>query len=96
MLIEKSVQKLINDWLEYLTNAKKFAHHTINAYKTDLEIFIHFLANYHNHSINKNHFSNLSITDIRAFLAQREKENISATSRAVSYTHLTLPTIPGV
>ena len=73
-------------WLAYLEGEMRASPHTVAAYGRDLDRFTDFLAAYHGQPVNFALLASVSLTDLRAFLADRRRSGLAVTSmsRAVS------------
>ena len=67
--------KLIQNYLDYLSLEKRYSHHTIKAYNTDLTIFALFLKDVYNTKIHK-----ASHKMIRSWLVEELNKGNSATT----------------
>ena len=67
--------KLIQNYLDYLSLEKRYSHHTIKAYNTDLTIFALFLKNFYDTKIHK-----ASHKMIRSWLVEELNKGNSATT----------------
>jgi integrase/recombinase XerC len=83
---DSEVTNIINDFLLYLASEKRYSKNTIISYKTDLSSFTKFLSSYHEKITDLSAFDNLTVQDIRAFLANRNLKDLSnrSNARAVS------------
>lgn len=82
MYIDASIQKKIEEFIEYLINQRNYSHHTINSYKTDIEHFFRFAYYYHNKIISYTDLKTVDIRVIRSWLAKRHVDNYIASSNA--------------
>lgn len=79
------ITSLLQDWLDYLTNEKKYSINTLEAYTHDINNFIGFIRNHLGHTPTKETIQNLRLNDFRAFVASLSDSRIAASkSRAVS------------
>lgn len=86
MLTSSELQHPITAWIEWLTSEKAFSPHTVTAYRIDIEKFLAFLSQHRNESVSITTLHQLTLQDLRSWLAFRQKAHLSATSskRAVS------------
>ncbi|WP_455476200.1 tyrosine recombinase XerC [Bartonella sp. B17] len=67
-------------WLDGLTQMRRMAAQTVEAYERDTRQFLFFLCQHLGHTPTFNDFGNLRVIDFRAYLAYRRMHNISARS----------------
>lgn len=73
---------LCTKWLETQTYVRKLSAHTLKAYETDFKIFQNFFNDYFGEPFTFDHFQTLTITDLRAFVANRHHQKITPRSTA--------------
>jgi integrase/recombinase XerC len=73
-------ENLFAVWQDTLREEKRLAENTLLAYQRDLRSFFTFLELYKGESVTSKLLANLTITDIRAYLAKRSRENYAKTS----------------
>lgn len=71
---------IVHDWFAWMQSHKRYAGHTLNAYLSDINRFFTFLTFYIEESPTKETLEKLTLTDFRAFLANRLKDHYSAQS----------------
>jgi len=78
--------KLINEWTSWISNEKCLSDSTIRSYKGDLFDLFGFLNSHMAEELNISSLENLSLRDLRAWLANRHKRGFvpASTARAVS------------
>lgn len=81
---DHEVQKIVDDFLKYLSSEKRCSSHTIISYQTDIFYFFEFIRN--NQIITKAFLENLTLQDFRSWLLHRSQNNFSnsSTARAIS------------
>jgi integrase/recombinase XerC len=81
--IDSLLANAIDEFINYLKNEKRYSLNTVYAYKSDLEIFLMFLAeNNFDYKFGIWDLKNLTRFDFRAFLAKMHSDNITKTSIA--------------
>ena len=71
-----------NDWLAWLAHEKRASDKTVEAYAHDLETFTDFMAAHTGGAVGLDTLTGLRAADIRAGLAARAADGLTATSRA--------------
>ena len=66
------------NWLYYLTHIRRLSNGTIRAYEADTRQFLCFLAQYKGQEIDLAVIDKLELSDIRAFLAKKQKDKCSS------------------
>jgi integrase/recombinase XerC len=79
MMIDKKLSKVIDRWIDYLEIQRKYSHHTINSYLSDLKFFLEYFSN---PDISLLDLKKLEIRDFRNFFSHRAKDNIQKASIA--------------
>jgi integrase/recombinase XerC len=79
MMIDEKLSKVIERWIDYLEIQRKYSHHTINSYLSDLKFFLEFFSN---PNISLQNLDDLEIRDFRNFFSHRAKGNIQKVSIA--------------
>ncbi len=81
--ISADLKILVKDWVTYLSELRKYSKNTCNAYVTDLFYFMSFISNHHGGiQVDLKLLSGLEVQDFRAWLANRKKQDLKATSNA--------------
>ena len=77
---------LLRDWHSVLENQLRLSAHTVTAYLRDVGSFLAFLESHLGHPPQALDFADLHMRDLRAFLAARRAQGVSARSlnRALS------------
>ena len=78
-MIDKKLSKVIDRWIDYLEIQRKYSHHTINSYLSDLKFFLEYFSN---PDISILDLKKLEIRDFRNFFSHRAKDNIQKASIA--------------
>ena len=73
-------------WLDYLAKICRLSQHTISAYQTDLRMFCRFFAKHKGETVSLEILEQATVTEYRAWLAERQQQGVSHRSlaRAVS------------
>ncbi len=79
---------LIDSFITYLKDIKKYSSNTIVSYRQDLDNFINFYKSYTENEIKKEDLTNIDITTFRAWLSNRKINNISNRSSARALSSL--------
>ena len=91
-------QSQLDDFLNYLRAERRLATNTVANYQRDLSHIASFFAESAPQS-GQSVWTGLTAHDIRAYISARHQQGLASASlarclsAAVSYTHLTLPTI---
>lgn len=64
---------LVGEWLAYLTNERRFAANSVEAYGRDVRAFLHFLTEHLGQEADLRALASLAPQDLRAYLAQRRQ-----------------------
>lgn len=80
------MNELISEFLDYLLKTKNYSAHTAIAYETDIRDFITFYENWGGSAIYINDLASIDTMAFRAWLANRQKRDLSnkSTARALS------------
>jgi integrase/recombinase XerC len=76
------LKKYKEEWIIYLNDVRSLSKHTVKAYKDDFDIYCTFFNAHLGEKFTFEHFKNLSITDIRSFIASRQKDGLNPRSTA--------------
>ena len=79
---DKQVLNVFKGWQDWLFNERRLSGNTRTAYLNDVETFFYFLSKHIGSSISMLNLQQLSITDLRSFLAHRKRSGLSNTSMA--------------
>jgi len=82
------MNELIDSFITYLKDIKKYSSNTIVSYRQDLDNFINFYKSYKENEIKKEDLTNIDITTFRAWLSNRKINNISNRSSARALSSL--------
>ena len=85
------IDDFIEKYLDFLKEEKLASSNTMEAYTADLKQLKEFLKNYNSNETTSPE-AELTKSNIQAYLLSLRERNY----KAVSYTHLTLPTTPYV
>lgn len=69
-------------WLAQILGVEGVSENTIEAYRHDVSGFLGFLSNYHGAAVGKQTLADVSITDMRAWMASERRREMSARSLA--------------
>lgn len=78
----QNLSEHIEIWKNWLLHEKKMSPHTQAAYERDFDAFEEFLIAHLGKALTLTDLANLKAADFRAFLVQRQKEGLSASSLA--------------
>ncbi|MCL2737303.1 MAG: tyrosine recombinase XerC [Alphaproteobacteria bacterium] len=80
------INETIQDFINYLTNTKRYSAHTAAAYESDIRDFISFCEKYSGADLHLRDFSRIDTLQFRAWLADRRGRKLSfkSTARALS------------
>lgn len=70
------------DWLAWLAHERRASRHTLDAYGRDVAAFLGFLAGHHGRAVDAGLLGALTRGDLRAWLARRHADGLSAASSA--------------
>ena len=76
------MNELIDSFIKYLKDIKKYSSNTVISYRQDLDNFINFYKSYTDKDLIKEDLSNIDITTFRAWLSSRKIQNLSNRSSA--------------
>ena len=81
-----SLQNIISEWLQFLSQTRRYSKHTITAYQQDIANFCGFLTRHQGSLVTLNHLETLSLTTLRSWLSERQQQELSprSTARALS------------
>ncbi len=80
--VDNELQLLIKEWIDYLSLNKRYSKHTLRAYITDLFYFLKFFNQHFGQAISLKLLEDLSVQDIRSWLAKRRQDEVKAVSNA--------------
>ena len=75
---KKNAEDHLAPWLDHLAKQRRMSAHTVAAYQRDLEKFFEFLGEHLGKTASLKDLSALSLSDFRAFLAWRRRDDVSA------------------
>ena len=80
------MKNIVAEFLEYLTQAKKYSGHTATAYDTDITDFLSFFERFNGGDVLLSDLSRADTTCFRSYLADRQRRGLShkSTARALS------------
>lgn len=80
------MKEQLEKWQEYLTHEKNFSSHTVESYVTDVKYFLIFCSTHLNQVIDIDLLNILTLSDFRAWLSYRKRENfaLSSSARAIA------------
>lgn len=78
---DSQMRELINKWLTWLTDVKRYSPHTIDAYARDLAAFTTYVAADET-ELSLDDFQNFNLHTFRGFLIKRVKKHIDKSSIA--------------
>ena len=82
------MNELIDSFVRYLKDIKKYSNNTVVSYRQDLDNFSEFYKSYTNSEIKKEDLSKIDITTFRAWLSNRKINNLSNRSSARALSSL--------
>ena len=80
--IDREVVQVFENWRDWLSSERRLAENTQIAYVNDVTAFFHFFSEHIGSNISMVHLQQLTITDLRSFLANRKRIGLSNTSMA--------------
>ena len=85
-ITDKILLNCFQSWLLWLETEKRYSPHTVISYRTDLEYFFSFQHQHLGQILDISMLQGLTLPDFRAWLAQRKRQGLFATStnRALS------------
>ena len=86
--MNKSLEKRINDWLNWIKTEKRLSIKTLESYKSDLKFFIFFWEKHNNKDLNLHDFKSIQKDDITAWFFNRIEHGISHRSNARSLSSI--------
>lgn len=80
------MKNIVAEFLEYLTQTKKYSGHTATAYDTDITDFLSFFERFNGGDVLLHDLSRADTTCFRSYLADRQRRGLShkSTARALS------------
>ncbi|MBO4480320.1 MAG: tyrosine recombinase XerC [Alphaproteobacteria bacterium] len=80
------MNQAIDDFIEYIINARKYSLHTADAYRTDIEDFCRFYGKFSGSDLQINDCARIDTIAFRSWLADRQKRGLAfkSTARALS------------
>jgi integrase/recombinase XerC len=86
IFVHKEVEKILNEFLQYMEIQKRSSHHTIIAYQSDIFSFLKFFSQKLRQPPSKKDLSKLELKDFRNWLAARNEKKFdkNSTIRAIS------------
>ena len=80
------MKNIVAEFLEYLTQTKKYSGHTATAYDTDITDFLSFFERFNGGDVFLSDLSRADTTCFRSYLADRQRRGLShkSTARALS------------
>src|SRR5690554_2235222 len=79
---DPDLQRLIEGWVSWLRDERRYSSHTLDAYVRDLSGFLAFVAEHQGEQPTRQLLSALKLGDFRAWLARRAGAGLSVTSTA--------------
>ncbi len=76
------IASLVADWCAWLAHERGFSEHTVSGYWRDVADFVEFLERYTGETVSLAELADIETGDIRAWLAERARGGIGASSRA--------------
>ena len=80
--IDREVVQVFENWRDWLSSERRLAENTQIAYVNDVTAFFHFFSEHIGSNISMVNLQQLTITDLRSFLANRKRTGLSNTSMA--------------
>ena len=82
LAVDEQVRDVFKSWHDWLFNERKLSGNTRTAYLNDVEAFFCFFSEHIGSNISMVSLQELTITDLRSFLADRKRSGLSNTSMA--------------
>lgn len=77
---DSELQGIINNWLLWLKNERRYSEHTIDAYARDMACFINFFAT--DNAVDVDFLRNMQVHDFRRFIGYRAMHYIEKSSQS--------------
>lgn len=77
---DSELQGIINNWLLWLKNERRYSEHTIDAYARDIACFINFFAT--DNTVDVDFLRNMQVHDFRRFIGYRAMHYIEKSSQS--------------
>jgi len=77
-----NINSLICDWLQWLKTGRDMTENTLLAYQSDVDYFCDFMKKYKGEGVTLSMLQDLTVTDIRAWLAERHRNDFNRRSTA--------------
>jgi integrase/recombinase XerC len=86
MTLDAALTREVEGWIEWLAHTKAYSRHTLTAYLIDMRHFIAFMNRHAGAEVTIDALRELTLRDMRSWLAARHAENFNAasTGRALS------------
>ena len=79
LVLDQQVHHVFRSWEDWLFNERKLSENTRMAYLKDVEAFFCFFSKHIGSNINMINLQQLTIADLRSFLADRKRAGLSNT-----------------
>ena len=76
------IDRLLDDWRGWLAHERGFAGNTVTGYRRDAADFMAFMEDYTGEPVSMSELERIESRDIRAWLAERARGGVGASSRA--------------
>ena len=76
------VTELLQRWTGWLTGVRRYSAHTVKAYQSDMMAFVSFMQKHKGKDITLHDLKDISVQDLRAWLAQRRQDKCASTTLA--------------
>ena len=78
-MLGKELEEIVEKWIKWLSNERRYSQHTISSYLSDLNIFFEY---FDKEKFTLEDLKNLSLRDFRNFFSKRAQENLGKASIA--------------
>jgi integrase/recombinase XerC len=79
---DDSLHQIYSRWFTWMQDEKHYSNHTLSSYATDLSMFFKFLNTHYNEALTLNSLEEVTLQDIRAWLATFKNQNYQISSYA--------------
>ncbi len=85
---DEALLNLLQRWLGWIAHGKRLSVHTVRAYQADVQDFLNFMNTHRGEIVTLEMLSDATLTDFRAWVADKANDKITAASRARAVSSL--------